>query len=68
MQATMSAREAAHYLGISYWLLLENVKKRQIPHVRIGGRVLFRQETLGKWLTEQEVSSLRKESGIRKLY
>lgn len=68
MRVTMSAQNAAEYLGLSYWTLLEKAKRRQIPHVRFGSRVLFRKETLDAFLTEQESLSLQKPSGIRKLH
>jgi excisionase family DNA binding protein len=55
--ATLKARLAAEYLGISYWKLLDMVKKNEIPHIRAGKLVLFRQSTLDRWLTEQETAS-----------
>lgn len=51
---TMTAKQAAQYLGISYWLILELVKKKQIPCIDLGGRKLFRKETLDKWMGEKE--------------
>lgn len=41
---TLSAREAAKYIGISYWLILEVVKRKEIPCIRVGSRVLFRRD------------------------
>jgi excisionase family DNA binding protein len=52
--ATLKARLAAEYLGISYWKLLDMAKKGEIPHIRAGKLVLFRQATLDRWLAEQE--------------
>lgn len=64
-QATMTAKEGARYIGLSYWKILELVKARQIPCVRIsdgaGGRVLFRKESLDRWLAEREAASIEQE-------
>lgn len=51
---TMSAREAAKYIGISYWLLLDMVKKDQVPFIKCGNRKLFRKVALDKWMEQQE--------------
>jgi len=50
MRATMQTKPAAEYLGLSYWKLLELVKAGKVPHIRVGGRILFRRESLDKWL------------------
>ena len=55
---TLKARQAAAYLGISYWKILDMVKKGEIPHIKVGKLVLFRQETLDQWLVEQEQQSV----------
>ncbi len=55
MQAiTFTSQQAADYLGISYWLILELVKRKQVPHTNLGRIKLFRKESLDKWMTEQE--------------
>lgn len=54
---TLKARQAAGYLGISYWKILDMVKKGEIPHIKAGKLVLFRQETLDRWIMEQEAAS-----------
>lgn len=63
-RATMPAKEAAEYLGLSYWKLLEMVKAGLLPHVRIGtgkaGRVLLRKSSLDAWLSAQEQASIAK--------
>jgi excisionase family DNA binding protein len=56
----LEAQEAADYLRISYWNLLEQAKKGVIPCVRIGRRVLFSQEGLEAWIEEQEARSVSK--------
>lgn len=56
----LEAQEAADYLKISYWALLEKARKGLIPHVRIGRRVLFSQEGLDKWTEDLESKSVIK--------
>lgn len=58
-RSTLKATEAAQYLGISYWLILEMAKKGEIPHIRAGRLVLFRRETLDEWMRTQERASYK---------
>lgn len=58
MTVTKKARDAAKYLGISYWKLLDMAKRGEIPHVRVGKLVLFRRDTLDAWLAELEAASV----------
>ena len=53
-RTTLTAREAAGYLGISYWSLLNLVRRQLIPHSRIGKKFVFRTQTIDQWLTKQE--------------
>lgn len=64
LRATMTAKPAAKYIGISYWKLLELAKAGRVPHVRIDGRILFRRESLDQWLAAQERASLRREEPV----
>lgn len=61
-KATIPAKAGAEYLGLSYWKTLEMVKAGKLPHIRVGGdkagRVLFRRESLDRWLEEQENASV----------
>lgn len=61
---TLTAKEAANLLGVSYWLLLEMAKKGHIPNIRAGKRVLFRLESLEAWMDQQEKNSIRKSEKI----
>lgn len=56
---TLTAKEAANFLGLSYWLILEMCKRKKLPHVKAGSRVLFRRETLVLWLENQEKLSIQ---------
>lgn len=71
---TMTAQEAAKYLGISYWLILEMTKQNKIPFIACGSRKLFRKAALDKWMEEQEkktstVENTENQYGkLRKIY
>jgi excisionase family DNA binding protein len=55
----LEAQEAADYLHISYWTILEKAKKGIIPCIKIGRRVLFSQEGLDQWIIDQEAKSVQ---------
>lgn len=58
-RTTLTMRETAEYLGISYWLVNQLVRRREIPCARIGGRVLFRVQALDEYLKEKEEKSFK---------
>ena len=56
---TFDAKEAAKYLGISYWTLTVMAKAGQIPHSRVGvkqGKLLFRKNSLDLWKKNSEIT------------
>ena len=57
---TLTMKETAEYLGISYWLVNQLVRRKQIPCARVGGRVLFRVQALNEYLREKEENSIKK--------
>lgn len=68
---TITAEEAANYIGVSYWMLLEMVRKRQIPHFRVGRRVLLRKHSIDEWLNGQEESNYNHtsaEGNVKRFY
>ena len=60
-RTTLTMRETAEYLGVSYWLVTQLVRRKQIPCSRVGGKVLFRKEALDRYLNEKEKASITKE-------
>ena len=60
-RTTLTMREAAEYLGVSYWLVTQLVRRKKIPCSRVGGKVLFRKEALDKYLNEKEKASIANE-------
>ena len=57
-RTTLTAKEAAEYLGILYWLITQLVRRKQIPCSRVGKRILFRKEALDIYLSNKENDSL----------
>lgn len=58
-RTTLTMREAAEYLGISYWLINQLVKRKQILCSKGGGKFLFRVKALEEYLSEKEQASVR---------
>ena len=52
--------EVAKYLGISYWLVGQLVRKNELPHFRVGGRILFRKKVIDNFMEEQEKLAFNK--------
>ena len=59
-RTTLTMKETAEYLGVSYWLVNQLVRRKQIPCARVGGRVLFRVKALDEYLSAKEEKSLNK--------
>ena len=57
----LTMKETAEYLGVSYWLVTQLVKRKQIPCSRVGGKVLFRKEALDNYLKQKEEASTTNE-------
>lgn len=51
-------KEAAEYLGISYWLINQLVRRKQIPCSKVGGKFLFRIQALDEYLNRKEKNQL----------
>ena len=50
----LCVQEAAELLGVSRWLLLQEIKRGHIPHKRIGRRLVFSRQRLREWLVADE--------------
>ena len=59
MTELLNAVEAAKRLRVSCSTLYRWTSRRKIPHVKAGGRVLFRLSDLEQWLREKTVPPQR---------
>ena len=57
-RTTLTMKETAEYLGISYWLVNQLVRRKQIPCSKVGGKYLFRVQALDEYLTKMEEESI----------
>ena len=57
-RTTLTMKEAAEYLGISYWLINQLVRRKEIPCSRVGGKFLFRIQVLDEYLSSKEQESV----------
>lgn len=57
-RTTLTMKEAAEYLGISYWLINQLVRRKEIPCSKVGGKFLFRVQVLDEYLSSREKESV----------
>lgn len=57
-RTTLTMKEAAEYLGISYWLINQLVRRKEIPCSKVGGKFLFRVQVLDEYLSSKEQASV----------
>lgn len=57
-RTTLTMKEAAEYLGISYWLINQLVRRKEIPCSKVGGKFLFRVQALNEYLSTKEQESV----------
>jgi len=50
----LKPRAAAAYIGCSEWKLRELAARGDVPHFRIGNRLLFRRAALEEWVIAKE--------------
>ena len=49
----LSVAEAAELLGVSEWLVLQQIRLGILPHKRCGRRIVFSRERLMEWLNDR---------------
>jgi excisionase family DNA binding protein len=50
LRPVLSVAEAAELLGVSEWLVLQQIRLGTLPHKRCGRRIVFSRERLMEWL------------------
>jgi len=58
-RTTLTMKEAAEYFGISYWLINQLVRRKEIPCSKVGGKFLFRVQVLNEYLSSKEKESIK---------
>lgn len=51
-------KQLAEYLNVGISLIRKLVKNKDIPHVRLGAKILFSKIEIDKWLLEQQKDNL----------
>ena len=51
----LSQQEAASYLGVSYWTVRDLVFRHDLPHVKIGRRILVDRMDLDAYLDRSKI-------------
>ena len=57
-RTTLTMKQAAEYLGVSYWLINQLVRRKEIPCSKVGGKFLFRVQVLDEYLSTKEQESV----------
>lgn len=57
INTVFDAHEAAGYIKVHYETILRMVRRKELPSFKAGRKLLFRKETLDKWMQEQEQRS-----------
>lgn len=57
---TITAQEAAEYIGVHVDTIYTMVRQKEIPHIRVRRRILFNVNTLDAWMNQQEERNCQK--------
>ena len=60
-EKAMTVKEVAGYLRVHTDMIYALVKQKQIPHMRLGSRILFTKESIHSWIQGQEKQSINRE-------
>ncbi len=52
---TLTVTEAAELIGVSQTTVYTMAREKQIPHVRVRGRILFHRDVIEAWLRGETV-------------
>lgn len=56
-RTTIKVNEVAEYLGLSKDFIYKLCRERKIPKIKIGSRIMFKKDTIDKWLSDLEEES-----------
>jgi excisionase family DNA binding protein len=52
LKPVLSVAEAADLLGVSAWLVLQQIRRGELPHKRCGRRIVLSRDRLLAWLND----------------
>ena len=53
----LDVKECSDYLNISVSLLRKLVKRKEIPHNRVGIKILFSRNEIDKWIRNNQINN-----------
>ncbi|WP_026909118.1 helix-turn-helix domain-containing protein [Paucisalibacillus globulus] len=56
---TLTVKDVANYLGVHTDTVYTMVKINQIPHLKLGKRILFTRESIDLWMADQVKKSIK---------
>ncbi|MED2945470.1 helix-turn-helix domain-containing protein [Bacillus swezeyi] len=59
-RTALTPQEVADFLGVHKETIYIMVRKREIPHFRVGKKIFFRVDSLNEWIRKQEQESTEK--------
>jgi len=57
-RSKLTVKEFSDYMGISIDLAYKLCREGEVPHVRIGGRILLDIDSIDRWFKEKEKNAL----------
>ena len=54
----LTIKETSEYMNISASLLYKLVETKQIPHTRVGRKILFDRQRIERWINENSVEQI----------
>ncbi|MFD7521404.1 helix-turn-helix domain-containing protein [Paenibacillus chitinolyticus] len=52
---TFTVKEVAALIGVSVHTIYDLVRKKQIPHFKIGSKIMFRVDSIQTWIKQNEI-------------
>lgn len=53
----LDIKELSNYLNISVSLIRKLIRKKEIPHNRIGIKILFSKNEIDKWIKDNQINN-----------
>ncbi len=57
MSRFLDVKQCSNYLNISTHFLYKLVEKKELEHIRLGGKILFDEKRLEAWIDEHTVEA-----------